>query len=994
MKKYINKKFILLISVIVLAFTFVSIITYAYYKKNFNTSYDINTSITEENVCEVSTFEELYYACVNNVFNDSNKVSENRKIIRLTNNIDLTNNLILNYDAHIDLNSKILNLKDYTFSIIHSYAGSFMLYNGTIKTSSNGRIVINTTNASYLTESVSFIDDSDNAISDSSTYVKVVSINEMYTMYNALYSISTALVDDVSRRPEYLTYEEFNVKNIASFDSTLFLPTFDCNVDSNSHACGYVYNDIVLINHYLSNDINITYTSSDTSVLSNSGNVNGIGTCTLSVSLSIGENNYTCDFLVHIVSSGSLDAAEAMIKSYLSDLYKDESLKISNDITHDNYYFFTTGRDLPLKSNDGNVTYSYKAFSDSTCSTEIKTVSKERNGVYCFEPNEECYYLQITISNNNNESRTVVLNMYTIYVAKYETVAKLILNELYGGSLVYNTANGPTTLESLDAIKEKSDKLNLYVDTYKLTNVTYALKEGTDAYNDYKIESGALDIKVDTTISMKEEAAVVTFEFDEEIVSVELYITYVIGAQDATSSFLPYYTSYDNKISSQASLETFTMPFSYENKGPYTIYDFSDSYVTSVDEGSSTTTYTTLNLSKPDSLKVQLCDKDGNVINDFTSSYTDGTSIANAFDTYLGSSTISSFASNNPGAYWYFSFDTSKILIDDVKTVLIYNYKFNDAGSWTRYQKTDENDKNIKFDTDLTTSLFTINGGLIYSTDTTLENSVRNESLFIYLYNNLNSSADDITSASNNVILNDWFENSIEINATLIPLSGDIDINGIQYLTSCTYLNLSGITITQTKVDDIISKLTNLETLDISSASISDSSILTNLKNMTSLKTLYINGNSIDKFEFLTDITSLSEVYLYENTVTNSSYYGSEGMCNFQTYEDLLRKGISVYYKLNSSGIAMAYENTTDLNDYQRLKSIEYQSILKSGIDISVLYSKFESLTYEDFCLDNFISLTWSYGGGIDATDATYFQVTATNTSGIELVVKYYIDRY
>lgn len=993
----LNKNLILFICLATACLSLITGVTYAYFSNHAEDTKTISTIITaEENVCEVSSFEELYYASSNDVFNDSQKTSTERKIIRLTNDIALVNNLILNEDAHIDLNGKILTIGSYTLSIIHSYAGSFMIYNGTLKFDTDGRIVVNTTIASYLTENITFEDMSGSTISDSTEYVKVVAIDDKYTVYNALYSISSSLISDIYYRPKFLTYEEFNVLSLESFDESLFLPSTGL----------YIFRDVELLSHYLSNDIEIAYTSSAPTVLSEKGNVNGTGDVTLSINLSsfAFTDTYSCNFTIHVVEDTSLDAGEAMIKSHLADIYVSDTLKITDDITHEGYYSFTNGRELPPTSNDANITYSYKTFADNACTTEVATVSGEENGVFVFEPNNNCYYLQITIKNTNNETKTIVLNMYSTYIAKNETAARLILNELYGGSLIYNTSEGPTKLYTYDEILENaSERVKQNAANYGLTAVSYEITSGSDAETDYKIENNELDIIVATPTKMKESSVTATFTFEGGVTAdIELYVVYITTSSDTTNNFLPYYTIYDNNVTSDASLDTFTMPLAYENNAPYTMYDFSyvGKYVKEVDSETSTTTYKDLTLSKPSALVVKLCESDGTLLNDFTSSYSDGTSITNAFDNYLGSTTLSNFVTAHPGAYWELSFDNSKISKDDMEAVIIYNYRFGDSSSstWTPYQKLVENDdgSTTKVYTDLTTSTFTINGGLIYSTDTTLENSIRNASLFIELYNKLNTNNETITtsSASDKVILNDWFDFSIEVDTSTIPLSGDIDINGIQYLSSCTSLKLSGITMDESKIS-LISTLNNVETLDISSASITDGTMLVSLKNMKKLKALYINDNSISTFDFLNDFTSLSEVYLYNNTVT-STYYGSTGMCNYQAYEDLLRKGVAVYYTINESSIPMAFENNTDLNDYQRLKSIAYQSVLKNGLSITILYEKFVDLTATDFLLEDFGKPTWSYGGGTDDTDATYFQATATCTSdsSITLIVKYYIDRY
>ncbi len=1012
-KKFANitKNLAIFICVMILVSSTLFGISYAYFVSGpYTTSQQISTSITEEGVvAEVSTFEELYKATANSIFNDGNKTTSSRKIIRLTGDITLLNDLVITEDVHIDLGSHILTLGSHTISVIHSYAGSFMIYNGQIKVGDSGRIVINTTNAECLTENLQFLNMDGTAISDSTPYISIVAIDDKYTAYNAFYTISSTFIADLYKRPTFLTHDEFDALSVTDFTDTLFLPSTGC----------YINKDIDILTHYLSTDINVEYTSSDPTVLTTLGAVKKTGDVTLTVTLSSTAftSSYTCDFALHVVETSSLDAGEAMIKSYLSDLYKDETLKVNDTITHNGYYFFNTGRDLPLKSKDfTGITYSYKTYADFACTTEVKNLSSEdKENILTFEPNENCYFLQITVKNSQS-TKTVVLNMYTIYVAKKETAARLVLNELYGGSIIFNSSLGATHLYTYDEVMTTaSDRVKAVANQYGLTAVSYDFKADSDAATDYKIENNELDITVDTPKKMKEEAVSVTFTFsDGTVTTIDLYVAYITSSSDTTNNFLPYYTLYDGEVSEAPSLDTFTMPFSYQNKAPYTIYDFSyTGHFTKVtDPDTSTITYQDLTIAKPASLQVKLCESDGTVIKDFTSSYQDGTSITSAFDAYM-TTTFSAFTASHPDAYWEFSFDSSKIDAEDIETIIMYNYKFGDSSSstWTCYQKMQENEdgSTSRVNTDLTASVFTINGGLVYSTDTSLENSVRNSTLFVYLYNQLHQKVatdhTDITTPGDNVILNDWFSFSIDIDTTTQSLTGDIDINGIQYLTACTSLNLSGITMNTTKIG-LISGLSNIETLDISNASISDPTMLDPLKDMHNLKTLYINGNTLTTFDFLVDFNNLSEVYLYENTVSDtlSPYYGSTGMCNYQAYQDLIRKGVTVYYTINTSSVPMTYENNTDLNDYQRLRSIEYQATLKTGVSITVLYEKFVDLTSTDFKFENFGTPTWSYetgtledGTAITEGTATYFQATATTTvssTTITLVVKFYVDRY
>ena len=162
------------------------------------------------------------------------------------------------------------------------------------------------------------------------------------------------------------------------------------------------------------------------------------------------------------------------------------------------------------------------------------------------------------------------------------------------------------------------------------------------------------------------------------------------------------------------------------------------------------------------------------------------------------------------------------------------------------------------------------------------------------------------------------------------------------------------------------------------------------MSSLSKLHILDVSNNTIDDFSFLLNISSLTSVSLYNNNETKT-YLGSKGMSNYYVYDDLKRQGIVVYYQLNSNNVPVSFDESTELSDYQRLKSIEYQSIINVGDDITSLYAPFSALTTTNFNIASG-TLTWSYGGGSNANDATYFSVTWSD--GINtMIVKFYVDR-
>ncbi|MCI5745024.1 MAG: hypothetical protein MR270_01925, partial [Erysipelotrichaceae bacterium] len=366
--------------------------------------------------------------------------------------------------------------------------------------------------------------------------------------------------------------------------------------------------------------------------------------------------------------------------------------------------------------------------------------------------------------------------------------------------------------------------------------------------------------------------------------------------------------------------------------------------------------------------------------------------IKDQFDAKIGNSKISdTFASyDNKDLKWKITIDYSKLDVEDKDILMIYYYTFNDgASSWKRYEKVDDN--GVASLTELTSSSFILNGGLVYGNN---PNNVSDANLFVYLYNLFNVNNETISTSStltDYVISNDWFNFNKVIDISM--LTSISNFNGIQHFVNVQKAIFSNVSLDSTSID-YISQMKGLEDLNMSKCNLSDSSTLSKLSSLSKLHILDVSNNTIDDFSFLLNISSLTSVSLYNNNETKT-YLGSKGMSNYYVYDDLKRQGIVVYYQLNSNNVPVSFDESTELNDYQRLKSIEYQSIINVGDDITTLYAPFEELNEQEISeIFNIASgsLTWSYGGGSNANDATYFSVTwsdGTNT----MIVKFYVDR-
>jgi hypothetical protein len=158
-------------------------------------------------------------------------------------------------------------------------------------------------------------------------------------------------------------------------------------------------------------------------------------------------------------------------------------------------------------------------------------------------------------------------------------------------------------------------------------------------------------------------------------------------------------------------------------------------------------------------------------------------------------------------------------------------------------------------------------------------------------------------------------------------------------------------------------------------------------------------------------MTSLLEVYVHSNTFTGleSVFYGSLGLVNLQMFQDLTDRGVMVYNDIAGGNIIL-FEESAEVNDYVRLRSIEYQKKLASGVSIETIYATL-SKNAADYGLSNSYTdasgatvarnvshtISFGYDTSVGAEDATYFVLTDTITAGrttVVITVRFEIIRF
>lgn len=1036
-----------------------------YFVSNTMKLHNLSTNITTDPIIEVSSFDDLLTNGTSDTYNDYNKVSEstNRKILKLLDDITLTNNIILNKDIHLDLNGNKLFLNNYELAFKHGYYGSFSIYNGTVVSGDSGKITIDLPNATFIDYNIHYYKsctESGNESISKENIITSVNVNPKYTAYSALYRVFDSISSEIATRPAYKTFTE--VSEIATFESNMFINSYNCSFNNNeSESCAIIYKDLDLMFSYLSSDIVISYSSSDTSILDNYGYIKGYGDVELEITISNKKlkSSYSVTVKLHVIdiedSTSLQQAGLKLIKDYLSPYYHNGDLVIKDStILKDYYYKFEHAIDLPYQILGNNITFSYKTTDLSGNISYTSDFIKNKNeNVYLFSPSLNDYHLVISI--NNTETS---LNMYSTYVGLEETVAYYISNYLYGGSIIYDKASTGKNLvaysdEVLSNVPEGSDYSDLkkYLVKYGVTSISYILKNDSSVKNHYDLTNNNLVVKSSSIPADKEGFVTMQVYFGEKQYDIDLYVEYLDSNGTTLSSYLTYYSIYNSLVPSE--LETsFDLPFCTNGVAPYTCYDVATYTTKKVPIDSQTFNVVTPTYTKPVNLKVELW-YDGASKYTFEEYSSKNVSFTTQLDNYLKANNLklSDLASKN--AFYRFSVDAQNSLDYNTKLVLIYNYKFESSAiEWSRYQN---NQDSISL-TDNNTTFFTLLGGLFYNTTVTANNAVKDSNFFIWIYNRFKPSSYDaiVSATSDRIIPINWLGQSAIITKVDTGLNSVTDYSGISYLTGITEADLSGSRITINILTGI-AKLKFINKLTLRNCSIYDISALSKLSESGTLRILDISNNNISYFETITSITSLEKVYLYGNNIDNK-YIGSKGICNFQSYADLMRNGCAVYNDI-SNDVPVLYAESNNLDDYRRLKEIAYQEKLKEGSSIEQLYSVFIALgnTITDvsgdyrpgsnpFGLQTAGTLDWGYEGDsndgakyqeatvtadaaitdtyyeysngaytittdtkfkanktyyikIDNTNATYFYVTlkySNSSGGYILKVKYYIERY
>ena len=238
----INRKLVILITTVSIIFLAVGISVFAYFRATSTKDVTATTGITDETVIEIASFDDLFDYSKASAYNDKNIVSNvsNRKILKLTANLDLSTDIIITADIHLNLNGKTLDLNDHSLTFKHGYAGCFSMYGGVISLGTNGegKITVDLPYASFVTNSMTY-NSGGNTITEASC-VNVLHIDSKYTAYSALYFVGNNIASDINKR---VIFEDYDTVSDSAFDVTAqskYITSKTCSYNNNEECCSFI----------------------------------------------------------------------------------------------------------------------------------------------------------------------------------------------------------------------------------------------------------------------------------------------------------------------------------------------------------------------------------------------------------------------------------------------------------------------------------------------------------------------------------------------------------------------------------------------------------------------------------------------------------------------------------------------------------------------------------------------------------------------------------
>ena len=1014
-------------------------------------------------VVEITTFDELFAYSVGadgtGIFNDSAAVSplSGRYILTLTADLTLAADLTLTADCHLDLGGNTLYLNGHSLAFSHTYHGTVILKNGTVvvdndpeegESATDGKIYFDTPYAVASAETVTFARRDGTALDFAGVSADVSGIAAVVA-YHALRIATAKLCNLTDLALAAPAFAELAAKSDTVFDPALFLTSKTCTAAGATEACAFVFRDLDLPGNVLAlKDVTLEYASSDEAVISPAGKVTpntGTASVTLTITVRRGETVIgTCALPLHVLNTENnavlAAAGETMIHSFLSRYYSEEGDTAGTLVFKRSLY-------LPARVPVGGgkyITFAFGAYSDAALTNEVADVitvpKKTENGatvsndeVYYLEPTSAVQYLTVTVTcgESSLSSSFKVTASDAGLVRTQVSLAQDFILANYGGQITLARVSGspdsapeffgrellsPAKGDAHSSIQ--SIKYSLINDTnalYELTGCDAALDGETNGYLSVRAGKNPLDY-----IQTVQLDCLVTFT-DGTTAQLQIPVRCSNDVSTNVGRFVSWYNYYDQMFFSTTACytaKTFTMPFATGNSAA----DFTVCYDMRVTGADGTVNWNTLSgisvgLYYNGKVQVTLTPTAGAA--PFTYS-----SYVNALNTYLSGladaegTTVLKILQKiiaYGDAKWQFTITADELLTSNQDFEFVYNYRQLSTGSSGFSRHEDSSFVPI-------VTGFTLPGVLTFGGAGSV---LRDANLYAWMGAVFGGGS----FRNGDPILTDWLKQNLPVDVTDAvngaTLAAVRDFCGIQYISGATLVNLTGVDLSGKLADNLnyLGEMNAIETLNLTncgivsvfSATAPNDENLTRLTGLKNLKILYLgnaygtttNLNRIESFEFLLQIPSLTVVYVYGNTPTDTSsttaavkqiFYGSTGLVNMEYFGELTSAGVAVYNTVSET-TPLLFENASGVNAYKILLGIEYQKKLREGESISAVYADFAGATAADLGLDTLSytigtttytvtasELRWGVDGD-DPTTATQFYViyhitTMTASSG------------
>ncbi len=843
---------------------------------------DLSTAKTA--VVEVGSFSDLIKYGTDKQYNPSNHKSAvvTRYLLKFTANISLYANVTLNNDVIIDLNNFTLTLNECDLTIDHTYLSTTIISNGKIES-------ISETNKGCI-------------------YINSVSGIELSQFSGlSLKRNAEAYTSDINVISSYILNTGFNDADVLSCAETFV----------KNNITRYIRKDIELITNYKMYDIDFEYVSSNDSLISSSGKVtlplvpevgNQVGVdVTLTLTMKTLTASKTVDLNFTVIASSILDGSnnigllgKIFLTDYLSKYESNGTYQLNSDIV------------LP-KAN------SYLGFNVTYATTPSYTVVETELG------SENVYFLKDILDSNSTSLGNILTSAgYTGTIMLTPTitigdVSVTIDSYTFEASTLTNNDKAMLLMEQVIPFLIKPNKtiINLFTSqqlaeygvtsvTCTFTNNTYVDNGVTKSYYVYNQADSTItlaDVNVKPSTSA-EILANLTFNFEKNIpqtVTLSTRIYYDNTGEGGGSATEDIYRNLYNDILTEYAINAKSgntyLTFTLQNLRDDTKIYFEDSSTHSwfvIDNSGSTTTTFTIDISNVPITKsnITINIKFGIV------GQTDWSTIAVKKTLSL---VVPGIIHNSP---------------TQIANSLLYNKILSEYSPNDQVLTIDE--ASVDKGSDYVLDLSGINVSLCPN----------------YVLDNTHVCTSDCCYSFKGI---EYLIGTYKFNLSNTGFEKE-DISYLLSLTGITYLDLSSNRLVAsdlgvlTDLSQTNKGLSNLKELNISNNVIDNYSSLkafasltklvarnclttdiTGLKALTSLSILDISSDSDSAtkngvykmlgYRTLLDISTLTEVYLYNNSPIDNNYATGQkittnfGMYNLSTFVVLSDSGVKVYYR-------------------------------------------------------------------------------------------------